>query len=137
MTDPKPDLKAVTDEGPAQGVIGAPDGTVLLRIGTDEWRLRRPTFREYREAVEASDKAIKGGSLPTAKPGEATLTDPIAHSYLTWAPGRFAFWRTIVSVLGDRPFPDDDDLPMWLASGDPINDLMGHWLSTPPAAPGG
>lgn len=153
-------LPTSTDLGEA--LILNPDGTVTLRFGGAEWRLRRPTFGEYRQFLEA-DARIRADAEDTPE-GRATA-ESIRDVIKTWqeegeldADGlvtlaarlnaenvkaqmgtrsrNLAWWREVTAMLAGRPIPDDEACPLWLTNDAPAIQAIEHWLSVPTVAPG-
>ena len=136
-TDPTPEAAPPT---PDEGVsFDEAHGQVVLRFGGVQWRLRRPTFGEFRRANEAIER-VRAETLAATEGAAASAAngnDPVLGLYAGVAGHRLAFWREIVPMLSGAPLPEsDDELPYWLVSADLINDATEHWLVVPRVAPG-
>lgn len=129
-------------------------GAVVVRFGGCDWTFMPPTFGGYRKldeqiaarakAAQAAEEAaaalaqqvqdaIAAGQEPPVVP-EATFDERNAASIAA-----YGWWRAAWDVTGadvaDVPFPDDDDLPMWLTAN-LANRAMIHWVTFPTKAPG-
>lgn len=131
--------------------VFAKDGTVIVRVEGETYRLRRPKTGEYRKlreglhnlqdeitrlTAEASD-GISGAPEDNAtteermrfvmaqRGGGRELTDKAEQLSIDWL-------RQCFDTLADQPLPEgDDDLPVWLWAGDFTAELLGHWRERP------
>ena len=121
-----------------EGLTLDPHGYVVISFGGQEWRLRRPTFGEFRQANEAIERmraeTIKANEAAPAL--AASGNDPVLGVYAGIAGHRLAFWQEIIPLLSGHPLPSEDDLPYWIVSADLVNDATEHWLTVPRVAPG-
>ncbi len=124
------------------------DGTILLHIDNERWRLRRPKLGEYRKIREwlreneDEHRAIIAGIAVVDRPGEdATQDDKTAYLTNVTARSRDITDRTeamnvawvakVIGMLSDKDAPDVDDLPAGCQSGEFVGSLVEHWRSVP------
>lgn len=126
----------------------ADDGRVIIRTSAQEWVLRRPNLREFREIVElaeAADKQVTDALAafvnPDGTPDIAAQINAVGALQVGTAetPPLFgALVRTYVSMLSDEEPMDVDDLPSWALTGAVSGRLISHWRSVPlDLGPGG
>lgn len=123
-----------------------PDGTVVIRDGSREWVLRRPTIGEWRDLVEATEAVddernriaglIDDQGEPVAVAErlrqinrlllgtKATETEPAR------APAYARAMSETLAVLGGYAIAPED-LPSWCSQSDALTAIIGHWRAVP------
>jgi hypothetical protein len=117
-----------------------PNGTIKFVIDGALHTLRRPKIKEFRnlrevladigansiEDVEEAAAAVEKGEAPPSLRDEAKRQER-EDELLEW-------WQLVFKTLNsdDKPFPSNDELPMWLFDGEIIPTVLKTWLSVPP-----
>lgn len=133
-----------------------PDGTILLHVDNDRWRLRRPKlgeFRKLREALqERDDQALRltsarVASLPDKLPDDASQADKEERAVSVKQASRdfeesirslnVAWLANALTMLADSTPPEPDDWPSGADEPDTIAQIVQHWRSVPLRSGGG
>lgn len=126
-----------------------PSGTAAVVIDGVRRRLRRPKVGEFRrlrellqenqdeayamsnrllgvqKAIDDSDTPENTARLEEARKLQRELNALTEDRNLAWV-------RQAVEVLSDSPLTlDDDDLPVWMASGETVTQLLQYWRTVP------
>lgn len=119
----------------------ADDGRVIIRTQTQEWVLRRPNLREFREIVELAEAAdrvmaetLAGCVKDDGTPDIEAQIQAVGDLQVGTAdrPALFGdLIRTYVSMLSDEEPMDVDDLPSWAVTGRVSGRLIAHWRAVP------
>jgi hypothetical protein len=114
------------------------DGTVLIRVGGAEWRLRRPTLGEYRRAFElfqAADDRLQAAlnEIPADNPTERVK---VANRMQLGENGSAPLYGQLLIdligvIVGEAQLPDPLELPAWAVSSDASAQLLRHWRAVP------
>lgn len=149
----------VDDEaGVREGIAVPENGTIRLWIDGRRYKLRRPRAREFRnlreafhdasedisrfaEEQDAWDRQLAARSAARDAAGETPITSEERRERRQRnrkmaediEAVMFGWWQHTWEVLGedDKPFPDPDDLPIWLGTIAAANQALNHWRSVP------
>lgn len=107
------------------------DGTITFAFDTVTRVLRRPSLKQYREAVEELARVrsgLFGGDLLNPK---IAGVDEQLDKIIGW-------FDTVFVALAGEGLPrtpegeiDDAVLPSWLLNGDIIQEMVSHWQTSP------
>lgn len=126
----------------------SPSGTITMQLNDGPIRLRIPTNREQADLTDLLMEAQEGAMIATAelqklaaeKKPEGTPEDTAEERKrvqdilrsLQGADGPMArAVSQLLTTLGDRAVPAFEDLPMWTASPQLLNELISHWRTAP------
>lgn len=145
--------QAEPEEQVPEGVDLAPDGTVLLHVDGEVYRLRRPKVGEYRklkerrsivqdEALANLQKAAAAEPPPVKdeKDTAASLERALQQRTLQRAAGdaneqlERDWFAEVADMLCDRELPPQDEWPNWLGQADLAASLFQHWRTVPLAS---
>jgi len=108
-----------------------PDGTITFDLDGAVRVLRRPTLRQYRDALETLS-ALRDEIEPSAEDEGFSTTVKIQLD-------KIVLWLDhIFKELAGEALPrtsdgeiDDTKLPAWLLSGELIASIITHWQAVP------
>ncbi len=134
-----------------------PNGTALLLIDGQQWRIRRPKLGELRKlrdlmadrdderwqviadhnSVEVPDKPAedapmedKRAFLRSQNRRATSLTDAVVQLNIDWM-------VEAMTILADKPLPSPDDWPSGMETFEMTAALFEHWRSVPLRSGGG
>ena len=131
-----------------EGIDYRPDGTIKLTFDGETWLLARPKLKTYRlfsERLQEMRRAIQQVNtqlteLRTQLEDDDADTEAIEDQIEKLNGPIWEYSLPIIADLveqvADRPLPDPDEWPAWLATSIRLpSDILDHWR-TVPLAPG-
>ena len=132
----------------AEGIDYRPDGTIQITFDGETWLLARPKLKTYRlfsERLQEMRRAIQQVNTQLTELRErltednadiATIDEEIEVLNGPIWEYSLPIIADLVEQVSDRPLPDPDEWPAWLATSIRLpSDILDHWR-TVPLAPG-
>lgn len=110
----------------------ADDGRIRLTFNDDTIILKVPKVKEYREIKGAAQEANTQIRERAAAEKEAAETDQVnvITTDLTVIYGPVI--QKAIDILGDKPAPDIDEMPVWLVDDSAaLTSMLVHWRTVP------
>ena len=132
----------------AEGIDYRPDGTIRIEFDGDSWLLARPKLKTYRlfsERLQEMRRAItevndRLTDLRTQLEDDTADTVAIEEQIEVLNGPIWEYSLPIIADLvaqvSDRPLPDPDEWPAWLATSISIPSSVLDWWRQVPLAPG-
>ena len=133
----------------SEGIDYRPDGTIKITFDGDTWLLARPKLKTYRLFSERLQEMRRSLTQVTEQITELRqqLVDDDADTDRIEAQIdklNAPIWEYSIPIIADmveqvadRPLPDPDEWPSWLATNLTIpSDVLSHWREVP-KVPGG
>lgn len=110
------------------------NGEIVLIIDAKDYRLRRPTIREFRGYREAV-LALSNRADTIVDEAESGIRTPLTPDERAEAEDRvLGWWVDVIDGLNGAAI-DPADMPPWIMDRRNIPDVLSHWM-TRPTVPG-
>lgn len=110
-----------------------PTGKIRMVFGDQEYNIRLPKLGEFKklrvQLEEFRDSVNDARTFNAARGDEEGF---VARPEPDQVDGVIAWWRSVATMLGDKPLPESiDDLPVWFLGEDILKDTLEHWRTVP------
>lgn len=114
----------------------ADDGRIRITFNDDTITLKVPKVKEYREIKTSASEAnaeLRAAAEREREAAEQAASSGVVNAIdtdlsLLWGP----VVQKIIDILGDKPAPDLDDLPVWLVDDQAaLSSMLVHWRTVP------
>lgn len=113
------------------------DGRVKMTLNDVRYVLRRPKIKEFRAIREQLIEIAKAAGATDDEAEDMARGRIDAAAIVEREDELFAWWAFVFATLEEKgqPFPEVDDLPVWIIGAEIVPAMMGTWLNRP-AVPG-
>ena len=131
-----------------EGIVYHPNGEITISFDNHTWKLARPKLKTYRlfsERLQEMRRAITEVNVQLTELRMALTEDDADTGLIEDQIEKLngPIWEyslpiiaDLVEQVSDRPLPDPDEWPAWLATSIRLpSDILDHWR-TVPLAPG-
>lgn len=118
-------------------------GEVIVRIRAEQWTLQPPLLGHQRKLEAKAQELIKDSTVEAERAAVVAPADELPDEVVTalaspedeplsaTVVGVLPWWRLLFDLCADRPLPEDDDCPLWMASTLVVAQLQVHWMLHP------